>query len=65
MAVNRKLLQCFSIHFLNPELNLVIDIIIPSFKIVLEKLEMPVIKYPSHTNIYILCSTQFILGKPC
>lgn len=36
MAVNRKLLQCFSIHFLNPEL--VIDII-PSFKIVMEKLD--------------------------
>lgn len=55
----------FQYTFLNPELNLGIDTIIPSFKIVMEKLEMPAIKYPSYTNIYIICSTQLILGKPC
>lgn len=52
----------FQYTFLNPELNLVIDTIILSFKIIMEKLEMPAIKYPSYTNIYIICSTQFIFG---
>lgn len=53
----------FQYTFLNPELNLVIDSIIPSFKIIMERLEMPVIKHPSRTNTYIICSTQFTLGE--